>query len=111
MIDAWKNRAEARAQQLQYDWKSRLPWIVAFRIVWNPTRLAQIGVSPDSPVLLDRIGVTTRISSLIMAGVHWTLCERGVNRHPIETDGRYNSGVLTDGMVVMIESFHGLPAC
>jgi hypothetical protein len=45
-----------------------------------------------------------------MAGVHWTLCGRGVNRNPIELDGRYHSGVLTDGMVVMIESFHGLLA-
>jgi len=70
-----------------------------------------IGVSPGLPAPLDRIGVTTRISSFIMAGVHWPLCERGVNRNPIEIDGRYHSGVLTDGIVVMVESFHGLLTC
>ena len=46
-----------------------------------------------------------------MAGVHWPVCERGVNRNPIEIDDRYNSGVLTGGIVVMIESFDGLLAC
>ena len=111
MINVWKNRAEVRAQRGQYDRTSPSTWIAAFRIGWNSPRLAQIGVSPGLPAPLDRIGVTTRISSFIMAGVHWTLCERGVNRNPIEIDGRYHSGVLTAGIVVMVESFHGLLTC